>query len=549
MKRVINIQFIGIIAVKILFSSCSTKTKADLIVHNAKIYTVDSNFTIQQAVAIKDGRFLGTGTNKEIFEKYSSNEVLDAAGDAIYPGFYDAHCHFFGLAEGMHQVNLIGVKSLHELIASIKDFRTKYPNEKWIRGYGWDQNQWANKEFPDNELLSETFPDVPVYLRRVDGHAALVNKKALDLAQVDITEPVIGGQIIQKGSTATGVLIDNAMDLVASKIPVPDTLDLENMLVQAEKACLEVGLTTLVDAGLSLQQIELLKKLYLKKRLSIREYAMIMLDPKSLTKVLDQGIYTSDELDIRSFKIVADGALGSRGACLLHPYSDAPSSGFLLQEPKILDSLIAQVAASDFQLNIHAIGDSTNRFILNSYIKHLAKSSDRRWRIEHAQILAPEDFHKFSLFGIIPSIQPTHATSDMNWAINRLGEKRLKGAYAYKKLLKEAGKVAIGSDFPVEDINPLYQFHAAVARTDKNNQPEGGFQIENALSREEALKGLTIWAAYSCFQEEKKGSIEKGKLADFVLLDKDIMQADLSELRSIKVMKTWIGGKQVFSKD
>jgi len=547
MKYLTRICLIGILT--ILISSCQTKSEVDLIVHNARIYTVDSSFSIKEAVAIKDGEFLLVGTDEEVLGRYRSNKVLDVEGGAIYPGFYDAHCHFFSLAEGIHQVNLIDVGSLEELIDRVKDFRVKYPNEQWITGHGWDQNKWTDKQFPDNRILSEVFTDVPVYLRRIDGHAALANKKALELAGVDVHSQPIGGSIIQKNGEVTGVLIDNAMDLVQQKIPRPDTQHMSNMLMEAEKACLAVGLTTLADAGLSIEQIDLLKKLYDEKKLTIREYAMIMLDPKSLSEILERGIYTSNELDVRSFKIVADGALGSRGACLLHPYSDAHTSGFLLQTPKTLDSVIAKVAESDFQLNIHAIGDSTNRFILDSYMKHLNNKSNKRWRIEHAQIIAPADFQKFSMVGIVPSIQPTHATSDMNWAISRLGSERIKGAYAYKQLLQQAGRVAIGSDFPVEDINPIYQFHAAVARTDKENNPSGGFQMDNALTREEALKGLTIWPAYACFQEDKKGSIEKGKLADFVLLERDIMQVDTKELRATKVNKTWIGGKEMFSRN
>jgi len=532
----------------LIVSACNNKRRVDLIVHHAKIYTVDSSFSIREAMAVKDGKFVATGKNDEILSKYDGKEIIDAKGKAIYPGFYDAHCHFFSYAQGKHEVDLTNVQSENELLESVKNFRQKYPDDAWIIGRGWDQNQWKTKQFPNNTALNEAFPDVPIYLSRIDGHAALVNEKALDLANISPDKQLNGGLVVVENGKPTGILIDNAMDLVQNQIPGPSDQNMTAMLLAAERDCLAVGLTTLADAGLSMKKINLLKKLYKDQRLNIREYAMIMLNPAQLDEILKQGIYTSEKLDVRAFKIVGDGALGSRGACLLAPYADAHTSGFLLQSPKLLDSVIAKVAKSDFQLNVHAIGDSTNRFVLHTFNKYLNKDSSRRWRVEHAQIIAPEDFDLFSLSGIIPSVQPTHATSDMNWAVNRLGEKRMQGAYAYKTLLKKAGILAFGSDFPVEDINPIYQFHAAVARTDQNNNPTGGFQIKDALSREEALKGLTIWAAYACFQENKKGSIEEGKLADFVLLDEDIMQIPLSRLRKVKVNNTWIGGTIVYSR-
>ncbi|WP_245586320.1 amidohydrolase [Olivibacter sitiensis] len=529
----------------ILCISCNSKEKVDLIVHHAKVYTVDSSFSVQSAFAVKDGKFVAIGDDQDILDKYTSANTVDAAGKPIYPGFYDAHCHFFHFAHSLHEVDLVDVPSEEELVKRVQLFRKQYPDDPWIIGQGWDQNKWDDKSFPTNEKLNELFPETPIYLSRIDGHAALANDKALSLAGITDDTKMTGGLVVQKAGKPTGVLVDNAMDLVQAKIPAPNEEAMTRMLLEAEKACFQVGLTTLGDAGLSLDQIALLRKLYREQQLHIRDYAMIAIQPHQLDSVLQAGIYTSDQLDVRSFKIVGDGALGSRGACLLEPYSDDPSKGFLLLPPAMLDSAVAKIANSDFQLNVHAIGDSTNRLVLDLFNKYLSAGGDRRWRVEHAQVIAPSDFSKFSPKGIIPSVQPTHATSDMFWALDRLGTDRLKGAYAYKQLLDETGLVALGSDFPVEHINPLYGFHAAVARVNQENKPAGGFQMENALSREEALKGMTIWAAYASFHEKTRGSIENGKLADFVLLDEDIMEIPENRIRQVKVSSTYLGGKRV----
>lgn len=530
-----------------LFVCCKQKEQVDLILHHATIYTVDSTCSVQQAFAIKDGKFLDIGSNRSILDRYESRHVIDAKNQAVYPGLYDAHCHFFALAHGLHQVNLVGANSMEEVIERVKTFRMKFPKDAWIIGHGWDQNLWTNENFPDNKELNTVFPDVPVYLSRIDGHAALANNTALQLANISLQNQPVGGLIVREGNMPTGVLIDNAMDLVQQKIPLPSEAQLTELLLEAEKACFSVGLTSLGDAGLSIEEIDLLKKLYKQNRLRIGEYAMAMLDTATFRDVVKKGMYQHGQLTMRSFKIVADGALGSRGACLLHPYSDAATQqGFLLQKPAILDTIIRELAQTDFQVNVHAIGDSTNRFILHTFNKYLKNNNTKRWRIEHAQIVQPDDYPLFTSASLIPSVQPSHATSDMYWAKDRLGNDRLRYAYAYKQLLRAASSLALGSDFPVEDINPLYQFHAAVARTDKNGKPEGGFQVESALTREEALMGLTRWAAYACFQDDRKGSIEKEKQADFIWLEKDIMKIPLPEIRNTKIRQTWVNGIRVY---
>ncbi|WP_392469962.1 amidohydrolase [Sphingobacterium cellulitidis] len=527
-----------------LFFSCTTNKQIDLIVYNAKVYTVDSLFSTVEAFAVNNGVIVETGESQSLLNKYDAKEKIDVQGKFIYPGFYDAHAHFFMLAEAMDEVNLVGSKSYDEVIQRLKTYVEANPNKKWIVGNGWDQNLWEDKNFPTRDSLDKYFPNIPIYLTRVDYHAALANGKALEKAALDSAYFVEGGVIsVNKEGLPDGILIDNAMELVQSHIPKEQNSALLKILRRAQDSLLSVGLTSIVDAGLNKDQIESLKIFYNEDSLAIRDYAMVMATDESIKEYLRSGTFESDRLTVRSFKLMADGALGSRGACLLHPYHDAPTSGFLLKSPEEFDKTIKKLANSNFQVNTHAIGDSANRIILDTYGKYLKDGKNRRWRIEHAQIIAPNDFAKFKDFQIIPSVQPTHATSDMYWAEDRIGPERIKGAYAYKKLLEEYGLLALGSDFPVEHYNPLYGFHAAVARVDKVGFPKGGFQMENAISREQALKGMTIWAAYSCFQEKKRGSIEKGKDADFVILEDDIMTAENEKLRDIKTLRTVIAGQ------
>lgn len=535
-----------VICLTILMAACSSKTKVDLIVHNAHIYTVDSLFSTAEAFAVADGKFIEIGTSEDILNNYQATETIDAEGKPVYPGFYDSHAHFFGLGSTLDQADLINTQSFEEVVERLRAFHEANPDNKWILGRGWDQNKWPGKEFPDNRLLNEAFPETPIYLTRIDGHAAIVNDKALELAGITEPQEIEGGLFVTDNNKLTGVLIDNAMGLVRRHIPDPTEADLTRQLLKAQDSCVSVGLTTIADAGLSINQIDLLKKLYESGDLKIRDYAMVALSERNLQHYQKEGTYASDRLNVRSFKLMADGALGSRGACLLHPYSDASTSGFLLLSPSKLDSVVGVLSETDFQINTHAIGDSANRIMLDVYGKYLKGENDRRWRIEHAQIIAPTDFEKFAAYSIIPSVQPTHATSDMYWAEDRLGAERMKGAYAYKDLLEAYGMLALGSDFPVEHFNPLYGFHAAVARVDANNQPEGGFQLEDAISREEALKGMTIWSAFASFQEDTHGSIENGKVADFVILEQDIMEIPDEQLRNVKVSRTVIGGETVF---
>ena len=532
-----------------LLSGCGTKREAvDLLVTNATVYTVDSTFSKAEAFAVKDGKFVAVGPAADLKAKYQATQEVDAGGKFIYPGFYDAHCHFYRYALALPSADLVGTNSWQEVIQKLQENRKKYPQAAWLTGRGWDQNDWPGKQFPTKDTLDRLFPDVPVALVRVDGHAALVNQKALDLAGITARTPISGGIITRDArGRLTGLLVDNAVRLVGSKIPDPAPAEAAQLLLQAQQNCLAVGLTSLADAGLDKANIDQMAALQQQKKLTLRLYVMLNPTPANKAFYLKNGPIFTDQLTVNSFKVYADGALGSRGACLVQPYADRPKeTGFLLSTEKQFRDLATELAASKFQMNTHAIGDSANRIILNIYGEALHGQKDRRWRIEHAQVIAPADMSKFGQFGIVPSVQPTHATSDMYWAGERLGAARLKTAYAYAELLKQYGQLALGSDFPVEAINPLFGFHSAVARQDAKNFPKGGFQMENAISRPDALRGMTTWAAHAAFEEKRKGRIQRGMLADFVVLDTDLLTAPKEKLRGAQVLQTWIGGEGVF---
>ncbi|HXK00270.1 MAG TPA: amidohydrolase [Gelidibacter sp.] len=537
MKKLLAIALIATI-----FSCESEKTEVDSIVINANIYTVNSNFDKAEAFAIKDGKFLDIGSSKAIQDKYASNNVIDANGQTIVPGFIDAHCHFLSLGLNQQTVDLVGTKSFEEIIQRITDFQNE-KNLDFIQGRGWDQNNWEVKEFPNKSMLDVLYPDTPIVLTRIDGHAILANQAALDLGNVTVDSKVSGGEVIVENGQLTGVLVDNAENLVMEHWPKSTKKELINALLDAQKICFNNGLTTVDDAGLSRTAIELIDSLQQTGDLKIRVYAMVSGSEANVDYFLKKGVSKTDRLNVSSFKFFADGALGSRGAMLRQPYTDKPGHlGLMVTDLETLNNAAERIANSEFQMNTHAIGDSANRAILQTYEKVLKNHTDRRWRVEHAQIISPEDFGYYK--NIVPSIQPTHATSDMDWAEDRLGPDRVKGAYAFKQLLDAYGKVALGTDFPVEEVSPFLTFYAAVARKDLDGLPENGYQMENALSREETLKGMTIWAAYSNFEENEKGSIEKGKFADFIILDKDIMTAEVNDIPNIKVQKTFVGGEQ-----
>lgn len=566
-RKILNLILVLLILTMI---GCSNTEKADLIVHNARIYTVNDLFEIAEAMVIKDGKIIAIGAEHEIRNKYNAEKIIDAKKQAIYPGFIDAHCHFVGYALNLKKVNLIGTTSFDEVVKRVEVF-SKNNTEEWIIGRGWDQNDWEVKEFPSKEKLDSLFPTRPIFLTRIDGHAAIANAEALRRANITSKTQINGGAIIthnqqkisnqqitftnkeqqlDNSSLLTGMLVDNALGLVHKVIPQPNLKDLEDALLVAQYKLFEAGITTVDDAGLSKDTIDLIDKLQQEDKLKMKVYAMISGNENMLNYYLEKGPYKTDMLNVRSFKFYADGALGSRGACLIEPYSDVLNNnhhGLLISEEDFFNKYAPLLYEKGFQMNTHCIGDSANRLILDVYANTLKGVNDKRWRIEHAQVIHPNDFEKFKTYTIIPSIQSTHATSDMKWAEDRLGHERVKGAYAYKDLLKQNGIVALGTDFPVEDISPIKTFYAAVVRKDNNGFPENGYQMENALTRKEALKGMTIWAAISNFEENEKGSLEVGKAADFVILNNDIMQTDEKNILAIKVVETFINGENVFS--
>ena len=528
-----------------LITSCQYR-KADWVVFNANVYTVNDSFEKVTAFAIKNGKFLSVGGD-EIIDLYPNALKFDAKGLPIYPGFIDAHCHFFNLGLSLTQVDLRGSKSIGEIEKRLLSYNKNSPSDIII-GSGWDQNLWKNKAFPNNIFLNRLFPDKSVLLKRIDGHALLVNDYVIKKAGISSKTKVKGGSILVENNKPTGVLVDNAMDLAMGILPPNTSKDITKALIDAEKKALENGLTTVDDAGLDKKTIQVIDSLQEIGELKIRVYAMISNTNDNLNYYLTNGIIQKEKLTVRSVKAYLDGALGSRGALLKNPYSDEnKSKGLTITTKEELFDLANKLSSKGFQLNTHAIGDKANEIVLDVYNYILKDIEDPRWRVEHAQVVDEFDIQKFNS-KIIPSVQPTHATSDMNWADERLGRKRLNRAYAYKELLDWSGKIALGTDFPVEKVNPLLTFHSAVARKDVDGNPSEGFLKENALTRNEALKGMTIWAAYSNFEDSFKGSIEKGKFADFVILTKDIMKVPEEEITRAEVVATIVNGSIVFQK-
>lgn len=544
MRKLTTVIFVAIV---LFLMSCKNQ-KADLVVYNARIYTVNAGFEVVEAMAIKDGKILALGKSEEIKAQYPVKEMLDGEGKAIYPGFIDAHAHFFGYAQSLNNANLTEAKSWEEVLARLQEFARTHP-EGWLTGRGWDQNDWPGKQFPTKEKLDELFPDRPVLLTRIDGHAAIANQKALEAAGITKAYELTGGEIVEKDGKITGLLIDNAVDLVNSKVPALTDAQMKTLLLQAQENCFAVGLTTIDDCGLDYEAVEGIEQLQKNSDLKMRFYVMLSDSEKNYDYLIKRGAIKTDRLNVRSFKVYGDGALGSRGACLLHPYSDMPNKkGFLLSDLVHFEKVAKKINEHNFQMCTHAIGDSANRAILKIYNQVLGPNNDKRWRIEHAQVVAPEDFELFGKAKIVPSVQPTHATSDMYWAQDRLGKDRIKGAYAYKQLLQQNGWLPLGTDFPVEQINPMLTFYAATVRKDAAGWPAAGFQVENALTPEETLRGMTIWAAKANFEEKEKGSLEVGKFADFVLMENDLLKANAKQILENKVIRTYINGEKVYEK-
>ena len=539
----INSKLFFLIAVFLIISF--GKNEVDLIVINAKIYTVNDEFSIAKSMAIKNGEIVDIDTDN-LDSKYNYKKIIDLDGQTIIPGIIDSHCHFYNLGLDQQVVDLRETKSFDEIIQRLKNYELNNDTGV-IMGRGWDQNDWDKKSFPVNTKLNEEFKNKLVVLERIDGHAYIVNDNVLELSGIDKNTLVRGGLVLLKDDKPTGVLIDGPMSLVDQVLPEKTLNEKINALKQAEEICFSYGLTTVDDAGLSTNITSIIDSLHQSNDLKIKIYAMISVSRKNIEKFKKEGIYKSKKLNIRSFKVYGDGALGSRGAVLKNPYCDDPHNyGILRTSAADLKYYAKEIAEMGFQMNTHAIGDSTVSVLLNEYKKVLREIDDPRWRIEHSQVV---DVNEFELYNdkILPSIQPTHATSDMYWAYDRLGS-RIKGAYAFKDLLKSSNRVALGTDFPVEKVNPFHTFYSSVERKDLRGYPENGFQMENSLSREETLKGMTIWGAYFNFEEHEKGSLEIGKRADFVVINQNIMEIEAELIPKTEVVYTFVDGELVYSK-
>jgi predicted amidohydrolase YtcJ len=522
---------------------------AEFVVSDAHIYTMDTTKPTASAIAFKDGVILAVGDDLSRYVGPKTRKI-DGGGATIVPGFIDCHGHMSGLGDSLETLDLRNSQSIEEVVAIVQKAAAEREAGEWIRGRSWDQNNWGG-EFPNAEALSRAAPDHPVYLIRVDGHAAWVNRKALEIARItSSTADPPGGKITRDPSGApTGILIDHAQGLVASKIPAPTTKQVRNRLARAAAECARLGLTTVHDAGVSAQEISAYKTLIREGKFPLRVYAMIGGEGPLWQEYLKRGPEIGQKLTVRSIKLMADGAMGSRGAAFWKPYSDDPgNSGLLLISKEDIERVAREAAQHNFQVNTHAIGDRANRIVLDAYGAVLRGKNDRRFRIEHAQVVALDDFPLFAKYSIIASMQATHATSDMRWAEKRIGPERILGAYAWRRFLSMGVPVVNGSDFPVESPNPLWGFYAAVTRQDHQGNPKGGWFPEQRMTREEALRSWTLDGAYAAFEEKTKGSLAPGKVADFVMLSRDIMRIPPQEILRTRVLMTVVGGEIVYSR-
>lgn len=529
----------------ITLTSCFKGKSVDLIIHNAQIHSMNDKGEVFEAIAIKDGKIVELGPERQILNKYTADEEIDAAGKDVYPGFTDAHGHMLSYAKQLLSADLVGSRSFDEVLVRLEKYQSKY-NRKFILGRGWDQSLWGTTDFPTNEKLNALFPTTPVCLIRIDGHALLANDALLKLAGINSTTQIEGGIIHLKDGKCTGLLVDNAMNGVYSLIPEYPKKELIQAMLDVQNELYQYGITGVHEAGIEYEDIAFFKELIDKHDFNLNTYAMLMPSKENIAFARKNGIYTYKNLSIRSFKVMGDGALGSRGALLKKPYSDDHAHYGVLTTPISEMKRIATICElTGYQMNTHAIGDSTNNILLNIYKGIFEVNKDHRWRIEHAQVLDPKDFALFSQYGIFASVQPTHAVSDQRWAEARLGKARMRGAYAYKSLLQQCGMLAIGTDFPIELTDPFLTIHAAVQRKNSENFPSNGFYSNEAITFDECIKGMTIWAAYASFDEARLGTLEKGKDATLSVFVNKVTSGP--EYQPNFAAYTFINGKKVYS--
>ena len=533
--------------------SCKQQNMVDYVLYNATIYTVNEKQPTAEAMAIaRDGRILAVGSTSELLNAYPGAHTINMQGHTIIPGLIDAHAHLMGLGVSMMRVNLVGTRSVEEVIERLKRAEAQLPEGAWLLGRGWDQNDWPDKVFPTHQMLDKAFPDRPVWIRRIDGHAAWANMAAMRPlwdSLLTASDPE-GGKIIRDAQgRPTGVFVDAAMRFIDEQVPEMSEKEAEQALQLAIQTCNRYGLTGVHDAGVSQADIERYRRAIDAGTFSLRVYAMIGGMGETFNTYCQSGPLIHDRLQVQSVKFYIDGALGSRGAALLQPYADDPDNRGLLQHtPEEFTAMVKQAMECGFQVNTHAIGDRGNRVVLDAYEQAMqaVKQHPGRHRVEHAQVVALEDIPRFRMLDVIASMQPTHATSDMYWAEDRLGQERLKGAYAWRRFLDAGVRLAFGSDFPVEHPNPMLGIYAAVTRQDTTGWPPGGWLPDQRLTRAEALKAFTLDAAYAAFQEHEVGSLEPGKHADFVVLDRDIMQIPAADIFKTRVVATYLDGKKVY---
>lgn len=511
--------------------------QVDLIVHNAKIHCMDDQNNVEDAMAIKDGKIIEVGPERQILNKYRANEIKDAKQRDIYPGFTDAHTHMFSLAKQNLGVDLTDCQSMEEVVGRIENY-LKSKKRTFVIGRGWDQTRWKVDQMPTNEMISKAFPDIPVALYRIDGHALLVNEALIN--KLDRSQ-----SLSLEGPFKSGLFIDN--DMMVPEAVLNDFSEKEYALalLEIQEKLYSYGVTGVHEAGVLKWQINLLKRLVQQKRLSLDIYAMLIANEENYQFAKRNGPLALKNLQVRSFKLYMDGALGSSGALLKAPYSDQHGhSGLQLISEQGLSKWVERCLSLNYQLNTHAIGDKANQMVLNAYRRAFEQNPDHRWRIEHAQVVDPTDLHFFGDYAIFPSVQPTHATSDQDWAAYRLGKKRMKGAYAYRSLYNQFGMLALGTDFPVEDINPFLTLRSAVLRKDRNNIPEEGFLINEGLDLNTALKGMTIWPQFASFNETRRGMLIQGMEATFFVCAKPISGKEIPADNYALV--TYVRGTKVY---
>ena len=546
----------AILLAAMLLLPIQARGQADYVLVNGRLYTVDPAQPVAEAMAVRGDRILMVGTTAQLTTAYPDAPHIDLQGRTVVPGFIDAHAHLMGLGLSRLRADLTGTRSVEEILERLREFARQLPEGAWLLGRGWDQNDWPVKEFPTRQMLDEVFPERPVWLVRIDGHAAWANTAAIRKANPALLTEQIpdpeGGHIVRDAEgRPTGVFIDEAMALIARHIPPPSEAELEEALHRAVAEANRFGLTGVHDAGVSLKTIQRYRRAVDDGTLTLRLYVMVDGLEEAFDYFCEHGplLDYGGRLTVRAVKLYIDGALGSRGAALLADYSDDPGDrGLLRHEPEVFTDMVMRAMKCGYQVNTHAIGDRGVRVVLDAYEKALRTLGRTvgRHRVEHAQVVAPEDFARFATLDLIASMQPTHATSDMYWAEDRLGPERVRGAYAWRSFLEHGVRLAFGSDFPVESANPLLGFYAAITRQDAEGWPEGGWYPEQRLTRAEALRAFTLDAAYAAFQEHELGSLTPGKYADFVVLSHDIMTVPPEQILQTRVLATFFGGRCVY---